>query len=368
MLCEREWHASISWCGGLEERRASRVQVMLTIGRGQHGSTYGGNPVAAKVALAALRVLVDERLAENSFRLGQLLRRELQAIQSPIITEVGAPTLQGLQGPHACCGRPSCCALSSQMTMFLVISCSACEPFPWPLGRGRVLLHQRCHDAVHVSLLELPGRLTAPNPACDRCAARACSMQWWFGRTARRPHGTYACACATTACWPSRRTATSSAWRRRSRSRRSSCSSARTSSGGRSYPSPQSQLGARAAAAGPVRLSLTEEWLRTCEAPKTSGAPELVISCIKSCCKACTALHCAWASPEEVLLFYHWMKYGKTATLLACAVCMIVAVLSRYRLLLQGQWRVGLNLTVTSTHSRIMYQLTSSLKVYAASK
>ena len=47
---------------------------MLTIGRGQHGSTYGGNPVAARVAMAALEVLVDERLAENAERLGALLR------------------------------------------------------------------------------------------------------------------------------------------------------------------------------------------------------------------------------------------------------------------------------------------------------
>ncbi|CAL8471377.1 g10919 [Coccomyxa elongata] len=63
-------------------------EVMLTIKRGQHGSTYGGNPVAAKVALAALQVLVDENLVDNSYRLGQLLRHELQAIQSRIITEV----------------------------------------------------------------------------------------------------------------------------------------------------------------------------------------------------------------------------------------------------------------------------------------
>ena len=35
------------------------LQIMLTIGRGQHGSTYGGNPVAAKVATAALQVLPD---------------------------------------------------------------------------------------------------------------------------------------------------------------------------------------------------------------------------------------------------------------------------------------------------------------------
>ena len=66
------------------------MQIMLTIGRGQHGSTYGGNPVAARVALAALQVIVDENLVENSYKLGQLLRHELQTIQSRIITEVSA--------------------------------------------------------------------------------------------------------------------------------------------------------------------------------------------------------------------------------------------------------------------------------------
>ena len=64
------------------------MQIMLTIGRGQHGSTYGGNPVAARVALAALQVLVEENLTENSYRLGQLLRHELQTIPSRIISEV----------------------------------------------------------------------------------------------------------------------------------------------------------------------------------------------------------------------------------------------------------------------------------------
>lgn len=70
------------------ERLRGCAQVMLTIKRGQHGSTYGGNPVAAKVALAALQVIVDENLVDNSYKLGQLLRHELQAIQSRIITEV----------------------------------------------------------------------------------------------------------------------------------------------------------------------------------------------------------------------------------------------------------------------------------------
>ena len=61
---------------------------MLTIGRGQHGSTYGGNPVAARVAQAALEVLVEEDLAANSQRLGKLLRSQLQAIPSQRVSTV----------------------------------------------------------------------------------------------------------------------------------------------------------------------------------------------------------------------------------------------------------------------------------------
>ena len=46
----------------------ARDEIMLTIGRGQHGSTYGGNPLAARVGMAALQVLEEERLAENADR------------------------------------------------------------------------------------------------------------------------------------------------------------------------------------------------------------------------------------------------------------------------------------------------------------
>lgn len=56
--------------------------VMLCIKPGQHGSTYGGNPLACKVGIAALTVLKEEKLAENSERLGKILLKELQAIQS----------------------------------------------------------------------------------------------------------------------------------------------------------------------------------------------------------------------------------------------------------------------------------------------
>eukprot|EP01025_Chloroclados_australasicus_P000966 TRINITY_DN10315_c0_g2_i3.p2 TRINITY_DN10315_c0_g2~~TRINITY_DN10315_c0_g2_i3.p2 ORF type:complete len:304 (-),score=62.91 TRINITY_DN10315_c0_g2_i3:334-1245(-) len=62
--------------------------VMLTIGRGQHGSTYGGNPLAAKTAIAALQVLVEENLAEKARQMGELFRSGLKSIPSKRITEI----------------------------------------------------------------------------------------------------------------------------------------------------------------------------------------------------------------------------------------------------------------------------------------
>ena len=55
-------------------------EIMNVIKPGQHGSTFGGNPVAAKVAIAALEVIRDEELAANARRLGQLFRKEMQRI------------------------------------------------------------------------------------------------------------------------------------------------------------------------------------------------------------------------------------------------------------------------------------------------
>jgi len=53
-------------------------EIMDVIQPGQHGSTFGGNPVAATVAVAALEVIRDEKLAENAFHLGQIFRYEIQ--------------------------------------------------------------------------------------------------------------------------------------------------------------------------------------------------------------------------------------------------------------------------------------------------
>lgn len=59
--------------------------IMLCIKPGEHGSTYGGNPIAAKVAIAALNVVKDEKLAENAERMGQIFREEFKAIKSDMI-------------------------------------------------------------------------------------------------------------------------------------------------------------------------------------------------------------------------------------------------------------------------------------------
>jgi ornithine--oxo-acid transaminase len=59
--------------------------IMLCIHPGEHGSTFGGNPVAARVAMAALEVVKEEKLAENADRLGQIFREEARKIDSPFI-------------------------------------------------------------------------------------------------------------------------------------------------------------------------------------------------------------------------------------------------------------------------------------------
>lgn len=59
--------------------------VMLTIKPGEHGSTFGGNPLACKVAMAALKVLEEEKLADNAETLGKLLRAEMNELPSSVI-------------------------------------------------------------------------------------------------------------------------------------------------------------------------------------------------------------------------------------------------------------------------------------------
>ncbi len=60
-------------------------EIMLTIAPGEHGSTYGGFPLAAKVSMAALQVVEDEHLAEHAEKLGVIFRKELEEFQTPFI-------------------------------------------------------------------------------------------------------------------------------------------------------------------------------------------------------------------------------------------------------------------------------------------
>ncbi len=57
-------------------------EIMLTIKPGEHGSTFGGNPVACKVAIEALQVVKDEKLAENAERLGKIFREEMMKFKN----------------------------------------------------------------------------------------------------------------------------------------------------------------------------------------------------------------------------------------------------------------------------------------------
>lgn len=60
-------------------------EIMLVIKPGEHGSTFGGNPLASKVAVAALEVLKEEKLSENAEKMGELFRAELRNIKSEMI-------------------------------------------------------------------------------------------------------------------------------------------------------------------------------------------------------------------------------------------------------------------------------------------
>ena len=62
--------------------------VMLQIKPGEHGSTYGGNPLACAVAMKALEVIKSEKMVENSFKMGEILRAELANLNSPFIASI----------------------------------------------------------------------------------------------------------------------------------------------------------------------------------------------------------------------------------------------------------------------------------------
>lgn len=68
----------------------ARDEIMLSIKPGQHGSTFGGNPLACRVAITALQVIKEEKLPQNADRLGKIFRKEMQRLvdKYPVVTQV----------------------------------------------------------------------------------------------------------------------------------------------------------------------------------------------------------------------------------------------------------------------------------------
>lgn len=81
----------------------SNDDIMLTIKPGQHGSTFGGSPIACKVAMAALQVTRDENMAANAEAMGELFRSELRKINSPAVETIRGKGLLNaiVVKPHA---------------------------------------------------------------------------------------------------------------------------------------------------------------------------------------------------------------------------------------------------------------------------
>jgi len=88
----------------------SNAEVLGVFLPGEHGSTFGGNPVACAVAREALKVLVDEKMIENAAKMGDYFQKELKEIQSPYVKEVrGKGLLIGVELKHDVGGaRPFC--------------------------------------------------------------------------------------------------------------------------------------------------------------------------------------------------------------------------------------------------------------------
>lgn len=77
-------------------------EIMLTIKPGEHGSTYGGNPLACAVAIESLKVLKEENMVYNANKMGALLRKEIQKLNSPLIPVIrGKGLLNAIVIDHA---------------------------------------------------------------------------------------------------------------------------------------------------------------------------------------------------------------------------------------------------------------------------
>jgi ornithine--oxo-acid transaminase len=130
----------------------AKREVMNVFTPGDHGSTFGGNPLAAAVGLEALDILVEEKLAERSAAMGDYLIGELRKIDSPLITDVrGRGLFVGVEiDPALCSARRICEALMakgvlSKETHETVIRLApplliSREEIDWAVGRLREVL------------------------------------------------------------------------------------------------------------------------------------------------------------------------------------------------------------------------------------
>ena len=87
----------------------SKKDVLGIFKPGDHGSTFGGNPLACAVARTALDVIVEEKLTENSYELGEYFKKGLEKIKSPYVKEIRGRGLfigAELKPPHL--ARPFC--------------------------------------------------------------------------------------------------------------------------------------------------------------------------------------------------------------------------------------------------------------------
>ena len=94
----------------------ARRDVMEVFTPGDHGSTFGGNPLGAAVGLEALNILMEDQLAQNSARMGAYLLEELHKIDSPVVREVrGRGLFIGMEiDPEFATARAICEALMSR--------------------------------------------------------------------------------------------------------------------------------------------------------------------------------------------------------------------------------------------------------------
>jgi ornithine--oxo-acid transaminase len=129
-------------------------EVMDVFTPGSHGSTFGGNPLAAAVGLEALNVIRDEGLVEKSRVLGERMLKRLSAIESPALKDVrgrglwaGAEIDPAVASAREACERLLAKGVLSKETHHTVVRLApplviSCEDLDWALDRFEDVLHE----------------------------------------------------------------------------------------------------------------------------------------------------------------------------------------------------------------------------------